>query len=173
MHWENRDEACRVGHPGSASPLSGLDEKDMAEPVHRATASLSAPPPLLIHQSAPNESTDEIMAWAAPRMRQVHSLRWRRSMGTMQDERGAHACPVRTCAHAHNALAHAHVCVSVHVHMAVCMHLHVCTCPRAHTCVHLQLHHAQSGTRMLKRIGISMPMLISFSLHSVLCPAHP
>jgi hypothetical protein len=47
---------------GSASPLSGLDEKDMAEPVCRATASQSAPPPPLIHQSTPNESTNEIMA---------------------------------------------------------------------------------------------------------------
>ena len=37
MHWENRDEAYRrVAHLESVSPLSGLDEKDMAEPVYRA-----------------------------------------------------------------------------------------------------------------------------------------
>ena len=107
-----------------------------------ATASLSAPPPPLIHQSTPNESADEIMAWAAPRMRQVHSLRWRRSMGATQDEHSTHAHPVRTCAHTHNVLAHAHVCMSTHVHVAIymrpcaCLSMHVCTCACMSTHVH-------------------------------------
>ena len=90
----------------------------------------------------------------------------------MQDERSTHACPARTCAHAHNMLAHAHIHMSMLMYMAICAHLHMCMSTHMHVrssiAAPCPVWHAHAQEN-----GISMPMLIGFSLHSVLCPAHP